>query len=108
METRKNILNDPMRVYSTNKQIAEKKANGYLGKTALDCLDGRPMKGVNYSLETGETRRKVRRIIEKRVCQGIHSSAREYYGNEARARERKITSKQTKRICGYIPYSFGV
>jgi len=36
-------------------------------------MDGTAVGDVDILIESGEVRRKVRRIIEKRVCQDIHS-----------------------------------
>ena len=105
METRKNIINDSMMVYSTMKRQAKRRSES-LSQVSLNFMDGRSIKELSYQEEDGETRRKVRRIIEKRVCQKLHNQVDNLVGNDLRYRERRQSAKQVKRICGRIPYAF--
>lgn len=105
METRKNIINDSMKVYSTTKR-QEKRRSASLYQVSLNFMDGRAIKELSYKEEDGDTRRKVRRIIEKRVCQKLHSQMGNLDGNKMRYRERRQSAKHVKRICGRIPYAF--
>ena len=105
METRKNIINDSMKAYSTTKRQAKRRSES-LSQVSLIFMDGRAIKELSYQGEDGETRRKVRRIIEKRVCQKLHNQMDNFAGNDLRYRERRQSAKQVKRICGRIPYAF--
>ena len=105
METRKNIINDSMKVYSTTKRLA-RRHTASINQVSLNFMDGRSIKELSYKEEDGETRRKVRRIIEKRVCQKLHNQMDNHDGNDMRYRERRQSAKYVKRICGRIPYAF--
>lgn len=105
METRKNIINDSMRAYSTTKKLAKRRSQS-LSQVSLNFMAGRAVKELSYQEEDGDTRRKVRRIIEKRVCQRLHNHENNFRGNEMRFRERRQSAKQVNRICGRIPYAF--
>lgn len=105
METRKNIINDSMKVYSTMKRQAKRRSES-LSQVSLNFMDGRSIKELSYQEEDGDTRHKVRRIIEKRVCQKLHNQMDNFTGNDLRFRERRQSAKQVKRICGRIPYAF--
>ena len=105
METRNNIINDSMKVYSTTKRLA-KRRSASLNQVSLNFMDGRSIKELSYMEEDGDTRRKVRRIIEKRVCQKLHSQMDDHNSNNMRYRERRQSAKYVKRICGRIPYAF--
>ncbi len=105
METSKNIINDSMKVYSTAKRQA-KRRSASLGQVSLNFMDGCSIKELSYNEEAGETRRKVRRIIEKRVCQQLHDRMPNLKGNDMRYRERRQSAKQVKSICGRIPYAY--
>lgn len=105
METRKNIINDTMKVYSTTKRLA-KRRSASLYQVSLNFMNGRSIKELSYKEEEGDTRRKVRRIIEKRVCQKLHNQMDNLDGNDMRYRERRQSAKYVKRICGRNPYAF--
>ena len=105
METSKNIINDSMKAYSTTKRLPKKNTSS-LRQVSLNFLDGRSISELSYEDDDGDTRRKVRRIIEKRVCQRIHNETEYFDGNKTRFRERRQSSKQVQRICGRIPYAY--
>lgn len=104
METRKNIINDSMKVYSTTKRLAKRRAAS-INQVSLNFMDGCSIKELSYKEEAGDTRRKVRRIIEKRVCQKLHNQMDIFDGNHMRYKERRQSAKYVKRICGSIPYA---
>lgn len=64
------------------------------------------MDEVSYDDESGENRRKIRRIIEKRTSQKVHSDNHSSEGNKIRFRERRQSGKQVKNIFGSIPYAY--
>ena len=105
METRKNIINDSMKVYSTTKRLAKWRSTS-INQVSLNFKDGCSIKELSYMGEDGDTRRKVRRIIEKRVCQKLHNQMNNLDGNDMRYRERRQSAKYFKRILGRIPYAF--
>lgn len=105
METRKNIINDSMKAYSTTKRQAKRRFES-LSQVSLIFMNGSAIKELTYQEEDGETRRKVRRIIEKRVCQKLHKQMDNLGSNDIRYRERRQSAKYVKRICGSIPYAF--
>lgn len=105
METSKNIINDSMKVYSTRKRQTKRRCES-LSQVSLNFMEGRSIKELSYKEEDGDTRRKVRRIIEKRVCQKLHNQTDNLDGNDMRYRERRQSAKYVKRICGRIPYAF--
>ncbi|MBR0533959.1 MAG: hypothetical protein IJK19_04635 [Bacteroidales bacterium] len=105
METSKNIINDSMKVYSSTKR-QEMRHVSSISQISLIFMDGCSIKELSYNEEYGDTRRKVRRIIEKRVCQNLHNKKPNLEGNDMRFRERRQSAKQVKRICGRIPYAF--
>lgn len=105
METKKNIINDPMKVYSTTKR-QEKRRSAPLHQVPLYFMGGCDIKELSYKEEYGYARRKVRRIIEKRVCQKLNNQMDNLDGNKMRFKERRQSGKYVKRICGSIPYAF--
>lgn len=105
METSKNIINDAMKVYSTTKHRQINRHSVSLNKIALCFMNGRSINELSYK-EDGDVRRKIRRIIEKRVCQSINNQMLAQDGNAVRYRERKQSAKHINRICGRIPYGF--
>lgn len=105
MKTKNNFIIDPMWSYSANKRRESKKAEA-ISKMRINFLDGEAIRNVNYLEESSETRSKVRRIIEKRVCQKLHTGASGFEGNMLRYRERHLSSRQASRSCGPMPYAF--
>lgn len=69
----------------------------------LDFLKGRSLGDVDIYWESGETRRKVRRIVEKRVCQDMYARCKHPYSNYNRYTERRRVSNHMKNIFGRIP-----
>ena len=54
-----------------------------------------------------QTRKKVRRIVEKRVCQGYWKQAgSKYSDNHSRYRTRHHVSNHLKNIYGEVPCGF--
>lgn len=105
METSKNIINDAMKVYSTTKHRKINRHSVSLNQISLCFMNGCSINELSCR-EDGCTRRKIRRIIEKRVCQNIHNQMLAQDGNAVRYRERKQLSKHVNRICGRIPNGF--
>lgn len=99
MEICKNIINDSMRAYSLAKW--QTMQNGFpLCKVPLSFINGRRIGDLSYYEEDRGTRRKVRRIVEKRVCQRLHRQMNNLKGDCVRSRERRLSANQVKLICG--------
>lgn len=68
-----------------------------------------PMKDINLSVVDGSTVRKLRRIVEKRVCQDFWSSHKgEFHADGwGKSRMRMEVSRQLDRVCyGYAEFRF--
>lgn len=77
-----------------------------LANEQLDFLDGTALGDVDIFIESGETRRKVRRIIEKRVCQGLHRKGRPTTSNYSRYTGKHRVTNHLKNIYGKVPTGF--
>ena len=69
----------------------------------LGFLDGTAVEDVDIFIETGDIRRKVRRIVEKRVCQNFHKQGCCHTTNSVRYKTRRRVSNHMKNIFGGIP-----
>lgn len=72
----------------------------------LSFLDGRRLGDVDIRIESNATIRKVRRIMEKRICQDYwrtHSGGR---GNGDRQRMRQRMTTSMEKIYGLVPEGF--
>lgn len=78
-----------------------------ISEERLEFLDGKAIGEVDIFIESGETRRKVRRIIEKRVCQDFHRREKVYGSNNyGRYHEKHRVSNHMKNIYGESPAGF--
>lgn len=70
-------------------------------------MDNVRLGDISIGIEDGVTQRKVRRIIEKRVCQN-YWKARQRGGNSASNRYamRRRVSNHFKNIYGFVPVGF--
>ena len=91
-------------LYRNQKHIRTQSES--LAAETLDFLDGKALGEVDIFVESGETRRKVRRIIEKRVCQEMHRKGRTVTDNYSRYHGKRRVSNQFKNIYGGIPGCF--
>ena len=78
-----------------------------LSDERLDFLDGASLGDVDIFIETGDTRRKVRRIVEKRICQDLYrrNKAASYNDNYGRYNEKHRVANSLKNIYGGFPGS---
>ena len=78
-----------------------------LSNERLTFLDGESLGDVDIYSETGDTRRKVRRIVEKRICQDLYrrNKAASYNDNYGRYNEKHRVSNSLKNIYGGFPSS---
>ena len=74
-----------------------------LASEQLSFLDGTFLGDVDLLGETGETRRKIRRIIEKRVCQDMHRKGKHSFDNWSRFNGKRRVSNQMRNIFGDVP-----
>jgi len=72
----------------------------------LAFLGGKALGDIDIFTESGETQRKVRRIIEKRVCQDMHRKGRVNRDNFSRINGRRRVSNQLRNIFGDMPSTF--
>lgn len=88
------------RFKSTTKKIYTEK---------LKCLDGKYLKDVDITMEGGATSRKVRRIVEKRMCQAYHRQHKNCSHDGCRDRHymKRATSFQLHNL-GQIECETGV
>lgn len=92
-----------MPLFRNRKHIRNQSSS--LACEQLSFLGGKPLGEIDIFTETGETQRKVRRIIEKRVCQDLHRRGRTGKGNFTRYSSRRRVSNQFRNIFGGIPAS---
>lgn len=91
--------------YSDKKDI--RRQSIAIAEERLDFLDGTPLGDVDIFIESGDTVRKVRRIMEKRVAQDMHKMEKHYYrSNYRRYHEKHRTSNHMKNIYGKVPTGF--
>ena len=78
-----------------------------LSEERLSFRDGERLGDVSIGIESGKTLRKVRRIIEKRVCQDYWNQ-RESGRNTARNRYamKHRVSNHLRNIYGFVPTGF--
>lgn len=91
--------------YNATKAYNQKKARTLSHSIADEKLmfkDGASLGSLSLDDETGETKRKIRRIVEKRVCKDYWKSqkAAGEDSNRDRAATRRNVSRTTKRIFG--------
>ena len=75
-----------------------------LAEEHLAFLDGVALGDIDIFSQNGETCRKVRRIVEKRVCQEMHRKERKG-GNWSRFNGKRRVANQLKNIYGGFPYT---
>ena len=78
-----------------------------LSEERLAFRNGERLGDVSISIESGKTLRKVRRIVEKRVCQDYWNqgkSGRDTAGNRYSMKRR--VSNHLRNIYGFVPTGF--
>lgn len=91
-------------LYRDRKSI--KRQTMAIANERLYILDGANLEDVDILGISGEARRKVRRIIEKRVCQDLYRKQRAWTAdNYGRYNEKRRLSNTLKNIYGQFPYS---
>ena len=96
-----NSFSDTKVLYKNMKGI--KNLSRSMAEERLAFLDGTALGDVDIFIESGETRRKVRRIVEKRVCQDLNARWRHSGSNDRRYVERRRVSNQMRNIYGKVP-----
>ena len=78
-----------------------------LSEERLAFRGGEPLGDVSIGIESGRTLRKVRRIVEKRVCQDYWNNGRSGR-NTARSRYamKHRVSNHLRNIYGFVPTGF--
>lgn len=87
---------------SFSKQKHILRQTNALASEKLCFLDGANLGDVDLYCEKGDTRRKVRRIIEKRVCQSLYrrNKAASYNDNFGRYNEKHRVANSLKNLYG--------
>ena len=71
----------------------------------LDFLDGERLGDLDYYIDDAKTRRKVRRILEKRAAQRYWAD-KDYRGRSATRRIKRDVHAELKYIFGTMPEAF--
>ncbi len=91
--------------YKETKYI--KRQSRSLSQERLAFKNGERLGDIAIGIENGKTLRKVRRIIEKRVCQDYWNNGRTGEGTARdRYRMKRRVSNQLRNIYGYVPTGF--
>ena len=91
--------------YCESKHI--KNQTRKISSERLNFKDGVALGEVDIFIDGAKTRNKVRRIVEKRVCQGYWKQAGgKYSDNHSRYRTRHHVSNHLKNIYGEVPCGF--
>ena len=78
-----------------------------LSEERLSFRDGERLGDVSISIESGKTLRKVRRIIEKRVCQDYWNNGRAGRNTDRnRYAMKHRVSNHLRNIYGFVPAGF--
>lgn len=80
--------------------------NDSLSDIRLDFLNGTRLGDVDIFIESNATVRKVRRIMEKRICQRYWSRHDASHGNGDRQRMRRRLTNHMIDIYGGVPDGF--
>ena len=89
-------------LFKNQKHI--QKQSTALAEEQLAFLDGVALGDIDIFSQSGETCRKVRRIVEKRVCQEMHRKhSRKYEDNWTRFNGKRRVTNQLKNIYGGFP-----
>ena len=90
--------------HSEKKYIRNR--SGILSRERLSFMDGVRLGDVDILIESGAIVRKVRRIMEKRVCQEYWRTHDGTGGNGDRHRMRRHLTNHMKNIYGCVPEGF--
>lgn len=84
-----------------------RRQTGAIAGEHLAFLDGAALGDIDIFTQSGENRRKVRRIIEKRVSQNLYRNSRRASAadNYGRFNERRRVSNHIRNIYGGYPCS---
>ena len=97
-----NYLNDCVQtVKSYNKRKSHSLCRS-IAEEKLSFKDGVELGSLSIGIEDGETKRKVRRIVEKRVCKEYWKTKKSsaILDNKHRAATKKYVSSVTRKIFG--------
>ena len=100
------MKNHSNHLYSETGYIKSQTQN--LANERLAFRDGERLGDVSILIEDNATCRKIRRIMEKRVCQTFwkNASVGKRAGNRARYETRHQVSNHFKNIYGAVPTGF--
>ena len=101
---KKQSLNYPKPYHSEMKYIRNQ--SNILSAERLVFMDGRRLGDVDIHIERNAVVRKVRRIMEKRICQEYWRRRSRTGDNGDRQRMRRNLSNHLKNIYGSVPTGF--
>ena len=91
--------------YSQLKTI--KNLSRDLSEERIKFMDNVPLSDISIRIEDGKTVRKIRRIMEKRVCQNYWKSrSGSSRSNFSRSSTKHWLTNQFKNIYDYVPEGF--
>ena len=92
--------------FSERKYI--KNQSNAIADERLAFLDGQRLGDLSMGIEDNATKRKVRRIMEKKIAQKYYKNAFEgiLAGNRARYDTRHMLTNQMKNIFGFVPEGY--
>ena len=87
---------------SNNIRDRKRKLCKKISQEKLAFMDGAELGSISIAIEDGATKRKIRKIIEKRVCKEYwkRHTPNEDYNDQHRANTQKNISSITRRIYG--------
>ena len=85
-----------------------KRQSDAIAEERLSFLDGARLGDLSMGIEDNATRRKVRRIMEKKVAQRFYRNADFYRleGNRVRYETRHNLKNHMKNIFGFVPEGY--
>lgn len=89
-----------------NRKYIKRMSQG-IANERLKFMDDIPLGDVSIRIEDGKTVRKVRRIIEKRVCQNWYKQkSNKHVSNLDRSGTKRWVTNQFKNIYNFVPEGF--
>lgn len=91
------------KVFFCEKKHIRRQTNA-LASEKLDFLEGANLGDLDIAVASGETRHKIRRIIEKRICQDLYrrNKAASHNDNYGRYNEKHRVSNSLRNIYGNV------
>lgn len=102
-----NTTSDSANAYRFSEKKHIRRQTAALASERIAFLDVESLGDIDVYGEDGDTRRKVRRIVEKRVCQSLYRQSRAgVCDNYGRYNEKHRVSNHLKNLYGGFPSSY--